>query len=306
MITYIRIIMSFGGVFKEERELSITVNKSFGQFSGIPSTSLNIGNMTVSISKTKNIRNQNQFNRTKRKLQYNSKEISSQLMRAKKSGNASMVLAKAKSRLGMLSRHLGSGQYDEKEVWTAIAHAKRMVKVARLKVSNLREEERMSVDNQREQVINEVQKSNELKRRVYKRKQEIRTEITIEEAKLTRKEKANEQKLMLKRRINRQTELAEINKADMKYLKSKIENGTESNRVDTTGVVFELSTSAANLQELTLLEKQIQEQLELEIQMQMEIINESLLAGNDLSSAAIPTGSSVSISSGGEIVDISI
>lgn len=289
-------IISFVGVFKEEHKLSITVNKSFGQFSVIPGATLKVGNATVSISKTKNTRNQVQFHKTKRKLHYNSKEISSQLMRAKKSGNASMVLAKAKSRIGMLSRHLGSGQYDEKELRTAISHAKRIVKVVRLKVSNLKEEERMSIDNQREQVVNEVQKSNELKRRVYKRKQEIRTEIAIEETKLTIKEKVNEQKLMLKRRMNRQTELGEIGKADMKYLKSKMENGTESSRVDTTGVVFELSISAANLQELALLEKQIQGQMELEMKMQMEIINESMLPGSDFTSSAMR----------GESIDVSI
>lgn len=297
-------IISFGGVFKEERKLSITVNKSFGQFSGIPGTSLNVGNMTVFISKTKNIRNQNQFNRTKRKLQYNSKEISSQLMRVKKSGNASMILAKAKSRLGRLSRHLGSGQYDEKEVQAAIAHAKRMVKVARLKVSNLKEEERMNVDNQREKVSNEVQKSNELKRRVYKRKQESKAKITIEEAKVTRKEKAKAQKLMLKQRMNRQTELDEITKADIEYLKSKMGDGRESNRVDTTGVVLELSASAAGLQDLALLEKQVELEIEQEMQMQMEIINGSLLAG-DLSSAVMHTGNNLTISGGGA-VDISI
>lgn len=275
--------------------MSITVNKSFGQISAIPGESLNVGNMTVSISKTKNTRNQNQFNRTKRKLQYNSKEISSQLMRAKRSGNASMVLAKAKTRLGSLARLLGSGQYDEKEVRVAIAHAKKMIKVARLKVNNLKEEERMGVDNQRERVSNELQKSNELKRRVYKRKQESKAKISIEEAKLTRKEKTKAQKLMLKRRMNRQTELDEITKADIEYLKSKMRDSTELNRVDSTGVVFEISTSAASLQELALLEKQIEQQ--------MEVINETLLAGNDLSSTPIPTGSNLSE---GGIVDISI
>ena len=81
-------------------------------------------------------------NKVKKSLNYNHREISGQLMRAKKSQSAGNVLSRAKRRLANLQTAAGSGQYDSKEVANAIAHARRMVRCAQLKVRNLKEEER--------------------------------------------------------------------------------------------------------------------------------------------------------------------
>ncbi len=78
-----------------------------------------------------------------KKLQYNFKEISSQLLRAKTSGNAKQVAAKARRKIGLLRQKLRIGEYDDKEVEDAILHALRMERVAKKRMKHLREEERV-------------------------------------------------------------------------------------------------------------------------------------------------------------------
>lgn len=79
----------------------------------------------------------------KKSLSYNPKEISSQIMRAKKAVGASQVLSRARAKLAMLKRAQATGEYDLVELENAIAHAKRMIDCAGMKVSNLREEDRL-------------------------------------------------------------------------------------------------------------------------------------------------------------------
>ena len=70
---------------------------------------------------------------TKKKLNYNYKEVSNQLLRAKKPQGAANALTKAKSRLATLQRYAATGEYDSKEISAAVAHARRMVECAQLK-----------------------------------------------------------------------------------------------------------------------------------------------------------------------------
>ena len=78
---------------------------------------------------------------TKKKLNYNYKEVSNQLLRAKKPQGAANALTKAKSRLATLQRYAATGEYDSKEISAAVAHARRMVECAQLKVRHLKQEE---------------------------------------------------------------------------------------------------------------------------------------------------------------------
>ena len=79
----------------------------------------------------------------KKSLSYNPKEISSQIMRAKKAVGASQVLSRARAKLAMLKRAQATGEYDLAELENAIAHAKRMIDCAGMKGKNLREEDRL-------------------------------------------------------------------------------------------------------------------------------------------------------------------
>lgn len=77
----------------------------------------------------------------KKKLQYNFKYISKQIMQAKTSANARQVTASARQNAVSLRRRLGSGDYDERELQSAILHAEAMVRVAKKRMKHLQQEE---------------------------------------------------------------------------------------------------------------------------------------------------------------------
>ena len=85
--------------------------------------------------KTKEVSNE------KKKLQYNFKKISSQIVRSKNSVSARKAVQAAKREISRLKRLKGSGEYDDEELQLAIDHAKAMEKVAKKKVSHLEQEE---------------------------------------------------------------------------------------------------------------------------------------------------------------------
>lgn len=79
---------------------------------------------------------------SKKQLNYNHRDISGQLLRAKKPQSASAALTRAKSKVSMLQRAAASGQYDSREVADALAPCETDGALCAAKVRNLREEER--------------------------------------------------------------------------------------------------------------------------------------------------------------------
>ncbi len=77
----------------------------------------------------------------KKRLNYNFKAISAQLMQAKTSGGARQAAAKARRQIALLQRNLRNDEYDQEEVENAIAHAKGLERVARKRMRHLRQEE---------------------------------------------------------------------------------------------------------------------------------------------------------------------
>jgi hypothetical protein len=77
----------------------------------------------------------------KKKLQYNFKKISSQIIRSKTSVTARKAVQAAKREIMRLKRLKANGEYDEEELQLAIDHAKSMEKVAKKKVAHLEQEE---------------------------------------------------------------------------------------------------------------------------------------------------------------------
>lgn len=77
----------------------------------------------------------------KKKLNYNFKELSRQIMRAKTSVAAKPVVTKIRKKIAELKKKLGSDEYDEDEIRDAIAHAQAMMRIAEKRVKNLRQEE---------------------------------------------------------------------------------------------------------------------------------------------------------------------
>lgn len=151
-----------------------------------------IRSVQYSISKTK----QSKTKKKKKKLSYNAREISSQILRATHSTGVSQVLVRAKEKVEQLQRRLVMGDYDEQAVRAALVHAKRMVTCARKKLRNMEEEE--------------------LLRGQTKKRNSIQTTSgKIEEVRLQQQLKRICQK-------HRREENSYIKAADIRYMKDKI------------------------------------------------------------------------------------
>lgn len=278
--------------------MNVTVNSGFGGAAG----SASVVTTKKSIADRVKAAN-NQAKRPKKQLNYNPREISSQLARAHKSRNAAVVLARAGIKLGVLQQAYASGQYNESEVRIAIAHAKRMVECARVKTSNLKEEEILKKRNDRDHSSGEQKKRNEVKRRVRQKEQNLKIKMSLEENQRILKEKNRKQLLLQKRRMHRNDEQRRITEADMKYLEDQLKNNQSDKTVRYEGVSLDLSAEAAKMAELQQLEQQIEQEIELEVE-----IEYAAMDAGSLSSAAVSDGgaSMAGIETGGGEAPVSL
>ncbi|MCM1120421.1 MAG: hypothetical protein NC543_13790 [bacterium] len=79
--------------------------------------------------------------RKTKRLNYNFKEISSMILQTKTSGSARQVAARARGKVALLKQRLKCGEYDDKELESAIIHAEKMERIARKRMRHLQEEE---------------------------------------------------------------------------------------------------------------------------------------------------------------------
>ena len=77
----------------------------------------------------------------KKRLPYNFKQMSKQIMMAKTSDAARPLVTRIQAKLSWLYRKLRSGEYGDSEIAAAIIHAAAMEKIAKRKVRYLEEEE---------------------------------------------------------------------------------------------------------------------------------------------------------------------
>lgn len=159
-------------------------------------------------------------NSKKRALNYSHSRVSGAIMRAKSVTQANNALSSAKSNLISLSRKRGSKLYNSKEVEIAISHAKKMIRTARKKVYNIKNEERQR------KLDNDVENGAERKHAIIKRQQRG-SSAAAENAKIE-KEMFRLKKMMKSNREQRKNrhradENQELLLADMEYLKRKIE-----------------------------------------------------------------------------------
>lgn len=76
-----------------------------------------------------------------KKLNYNFKEISAMILQTKTSGGARQAAARARGKVALLRQRLKGGEYDDKELESAIIHAEKMERIARKRMRHLQEEE---------------------------------------------------------------------------------------------------------------------------------------------------------------------
>lgn len=217
-------------------------------------------------------------NKKRKRLNYNYRELSNQLMRTRTSMGASQVLVRAFQKVGILQRQYRSGDYNENEARRALIHAEAIARVARKRVKHLKEEERLKkggpceaeLEEEREEFRPEdmdLQKqkppeidSEEMKRLMEELEaamEELERESmeTMEELTVTVQEDMDPEDLKMLKKKHRSKELREIMEADLKYLKALFQElekerregssssavNPGSNNSDLSGVTLELA-----------------------------------------------------------------
>lgn len=196
-----------------------------------------------------------------KKLQYNFKEISAQIMRATTSGTARQIMSRARSKTVLLRKMKKSGNYEEKEVEKAIAHAEQMEKIAKKRMKHLQQEEEMQGgirQSEMEEVLEDgtdiqekrdlepdSEEIKELLQELQKDMQAVQEEFErisgLEECSENINENAEPADLELLKKKHRADELREIMEADMKYLKAVFEKMAKEKQEASSGVSLELS-----------------------------------------------------------------
>ena len=100
------------------------------------------GNVIANISYSKS--NKTSYMVKKKRLNYNFKALSNQILRTKTSFGARQAISAARRKVAQLSRNLNSSEYDDEELKSAIIHAKKMERIARKRMKHLKQEEEMA------------------------------------------------------------------------------------------------------------------------------------------------------------------
>lgn len=154
---------------------------------------------------------------TKQPVNYSFRKVSAAIARAKNVNQASNALTSANSALSALRRKSASGQYNDDELQIAINHAKKMVRVARKKVQNIRRESQMESDDKG----TVHRKQNETGQKIVRRrKQADEKEDALQELQLLKKQMKTrrEQEKYSHRRYEGQNLMS----ADTEYLQKMI------------------------------------------------------------------------------------
>ena len=216
----------------------------------------------------------------KKKLDYNYREISGQLIQARKSQSAAIVLTRAKGKLALLMRKAGTGQYDQRAVSNAVTHARRMVRCAQMKMRNLKSEEEEKRMHENEHGGDGRRTQSEAKRRAAGKERHLEAKIAQKELQQMARVKRERGEMMRKRRQHRSQEISKIMEADMKYVKGEIERsqsaGSSTVRPE---AVLDLSAEAAAIAELQRLE---QERQMAEQEIEAEAAAETAMDGGDV------------------------
>ena len=206
---------------------------------------------------------------SKKQLNYNHRDISGQLLRAKKPQSASAALTRAKSKVSMLQR--------------ALAHARRMVRCAQLKVRNLREEEREQQSVQKENSGKSQQKEHEVKRRVAQKERQLKQKVAIENTQEVLRQKKKKNEMAQKQQRHRSQERGKIAEADFKYIKSQLEAGKGfgggSSYCEDSGFTLDISDAAMSMAELEMMaQNQTEAEAEAEVEAEMSLTDGGTLA----------------------------
>lgn len=210
-----------------------------------------VGTLTVSNPKKRNTsksKKTSQSGKKKyKKLNYNFKRLSNQIMQTKTSINAKQLTTKTKFQIADLRMKLISGDYNYTEIHNALVHAEKIARVAKKRMKHLQEEENiektgrsgwtdpeeMKADKEDQEEILDTSAMNEEELR--KLMQELEEEMERIEKEMEEAMKSTDlmekyaqagshemdpKDLEMLRKKHRADEIRDIMKADMEYLKT--------------------------------------------------------------------------------------
>lgn len=192
-----------------------------------------------------------QNNVKKKKSGYDYRELSNRVLMAKTPYSAGQAATVARTKIAALRRKLYTGVYDDKELKSEIAHAQKMERAAKKRLKNLQNEEleqqiQRRIEKEREINSSKAKAKKSSKKAVSKEKRERRekelsekeirelmgkidkTLNSVESEKAGPGKKSRESEgaaleLERKRKKHRLEEMQDIMKADMEYLRSKLD-----------------------------------------------------------------------------------
>lgn len=209
-----------------------------------------------------------------KKLRYNFKRLSNQIMQSKSSMNAKQLTTKTKFQIVDLRLKLASGDYDYTEIHNALKHAERIARVAKKKMKHLQEEEfyqktggkltaqeEEEMENESEGLTNidTSDMSQEEMERLMKQIQEEMEKIEeeLEEAMDSRNfldefmqgfdEEMSPKDLEALKKKHRAEEMRDIMEADLEYLKSYFNKLSKEKEEGSSGLSDSSSESSGSI-----------------------------------------------------------
>lgn len=195
-----------------------------------------------------------------KRLSYNFRRISTQIMQAMTSGNARQVVVRARGEAVQLRRKLRNGDYGSSESRNALIHAEKMIRIAKKRLKHLQEEEEIrkkggAYGEQPEQedaygpedmdIEDIMEMSGEELRQLMQELQEALEEMEseggMEELSRTFQGEMTPEDLELLKKKHRAEEMRDIMEADMKYLKALFDKLVREKQEVASGVKLELS-----------------------------------------------------------------
>lgn len=182
----------------------------------------------------------------KKRLQYNFKQLSKQILQTKTPVNAKQVVTRARAQVVSLRKKLNSDDYDYSEVRHALIHAEKIARIAKKRMKHLQEEENIAkkggicegdqVDNSEDfdELLSEdaeeisEEKMKEIMEDLQEQIRELEEAIAdgtgldelAEELMPLQNQEMDPADLDLLKKKHRAEEMREIMEADLKYLKA--------------------------------------------------------------------------------------
>lgn len=210
----------------------------------------------------------------RKKLQYNFKRLSNQIMRTKTSINAKQLTTKAKFQIADLRMKLISGDYDYVEIHNALTHAEKIARVAKKRLKNLQEEENiektgrqgltdpeeMKTEKEEDDEIIDTssmskeeleQLAKELQEEMEKIEKELEEAIKSQDDLMEEFVQGSNQQMephdleMLKKK-HRADEMRDIMKADMEYLRALFDKLSKEKEAGPSGLGNDSSDSSSD------------------------------------------------------------